>query len=555
MKKAFNLRVSPLKIFFVCKRYESCVFSPIKQYGILLEKGILKPDKNQFFVINKLQMLYNEFKSSNFKKVSRSSGDKTVKSFQKGLYLYGEVGTGKTLLLDLFYNSIPISEKKRVHFNMFMLNLYSEINQWNLCYGTDESHFVTPSQHIANKLLSDCWLICFDEVQLADYASSTLLSGVLQHMIDNGAVIVATSNRAPNDLGEASFSNQSNKDKNEPFDIKSTFRNLFEQHCVIHHIDSVCDYRDKMIPGEQRFLYPKSELTDLAFDKMFTELIPKGEKVYSFVLHVYGRKIYVPLCAGNVARFTFNELCCHPLGSADYFKICSSFQSVFIDDIPKMTLFHKNEARRFLSFIDAAYECNVKVYCNSQASVDDIFQMLPKFSDDTQELSNVNYVNGSQMTLDMLDEMAYDLNLTDMILHEFDFLTGQDEIFSFRRAISRLKEMQSALYQKSAHRQMNFLPYSGSPSECNSAYEKRIQREVQRQKKLQEIEESKNLEIVTEHNFKEIDWADEASYKTLSCEVTKKNYMERLEKAPKFNDWHFWGFGWWERLVNKKKNK
>ena len=81
-------------------------------------------------------------------------GEETAKLFQKGLYLHGEVGTGKTLLLDLFYNSVPISEKKRVHFNMFMLYLYSEVNQWNLCFGTDKAHFVTPSQHIANKILA-----------------------------------------------------------------------------------------------------------------------------------------------------------------------------------------------------------------------------------------------------------------------------------------------------------------------------------------------------------------------------------------------------------------
>lgn len=115
----------------------------------------------------------------------------------QGLYLYGGVGSGKTMLMDIFYDSIQVPNKKRVHFYSFMLRLYSAINRWNLCCPSDELTFdTTPVESIASELAGEAWLLCFDEMQLADFASTRLLEGVFRKMLENGTVIVTTSNRS-----------------------------------------------------------------------------------------------------------------------------------------------------------------------------------------------------------------------------------------------------------------------------------------------------------------------------------------------------------------------
>ena len=406
----------------------------------------------------------------------------------------------------------------------------------------------------------DTWLICFDEIQVSDFASFTLLEGVLGYMISRGAVVVGTSNRSPDQLSNSSITGE-----NDEVEVKkpSSFRDLFTDSCEIHHVQSERDHRVEMKPGESRYIYPLMPENKLLFDLMFTKLVEPGSRISSKFLKIYNRKILIPVSVGSTARFNFKELCMVPFGPADYLKICNEYSHIFIDEVPKLSIHRKNEARRFLTFIDAAYETRAKIYCTAESAPENIFLMLPR-SDEKYE--------PEQMHLEMIGEIAYDLKLAGLDFKSLNLISGEDEIFSFKRAISRLKEMQSEFYQKTDYRKQHFVPYTGSETEKQNAEAARRTREKRRLEQ-QAIEQeamgdnNDNIEENTERSwnlredFPETDWGDEASYTSLSKETVvmmeknRRGFNNRQLQAPKFGEKHFWGFGWWEHVKNKLKSK
>lgn len=399
-------------------------------------------------------------------------------------------------------------------------------------------------------------MLCFDEIQVSDYASFTLLEGVLGYMISRGAVIVGTSNRSPDELSNSSISGE-----NDEVEVKNatSFRSLFVDNCHVHRLSSERDHRVEMKRGESRFLHPVNDQNKREFDLMFANLLqPEAIRISSNFLEIYNRKILIPVSVGSLARFNFKELCARPYGPADYIKICNEYSHIFIDEIPRMTLNQKNEARRFLTFIDAAYECRAKVYCTAESAPEDLFLMLPR-DDEKYE--------AEQMHLEMIGEIAYDLKLAGLDFKSLNLITGEDEIFSFKRAISRLMEMQSEFYQHVEYRKQTFVPYTGTAIERRDAEEKRRARDKKRLQKLAAEQEAANEKRAEENwsvhppekVFKETDWGDEASYTSLSQEAVayqkRRHLSKRQNDAPKFGEQHFWGFGWWEHVKNKLKPK
>lgn len=291
----------------------------------------------------------------------------------KGLYLYGGVGSGKTMLLDLFYESISTEHKKRVHFYSFMLYLYSEMNRWNLCCpeGSFDYDEVLPLDVIASNIVDKTWLLCFDEMQVADYGSVRLLEGIFSKMIEKGVVIVATSNRSPLDLGSSSFG----REKEARESLTSLMGTLLD-NCEVVSLNSQNDYRTLQSPGAPSYFYPQNSDSEKQFDTAFCDEVKQGTKLKREMLQVYGRNVVIPVTSEKgVARFTFSELCRCPLGPADYISICNYYKTIFVEDIPQMNINMRNEARRFLSFIDAAYESRVKVFCLAASSPDELFQV------------------------------------------------------------------------------------------------------------------------------------------------------------------------------------
>lgn len=408
-------------------------------------------------------------------------------------------------------------------------------------------------------ITKDTWLICFDEIQVADYASCSLIDGLLSHMFAKGAVIVGTSNRSPQDLGDVSITDQFDGDLDYVQETIQSFKSRFIDNCRTHHLETERDHRAELAPGELRYLYPFTIENERTLDEMYAKLIPKNTKITSSTVSLYGRKVLIPLSAGHIARFSFHELCSQPLGPADYIKICNTYSVVFLENVPKLNMHTRSEARRFITFIDAVYESRVNLYCTAQSNYEELFLMLPRDNEDYEM---------EQMHLEMIGEIAYDLKLMGLDFRSLNIISGEDEIFSFKRAISRLKEIQSAFYQSTKHRPQEFLPYIGTREEIDSADDRRRLREKQRQEKFDEMDKEKEIEAGTAteqpeikphgRDFTDTDWGDEASYLTMSKEASslsqKRNKIDdRTKDLPQFGDRHFWGFGWWEKVKKKWK--
>lgn len=537
-----------------CSKVASSHEGPLRLYNSYLERQVLKPDDCQLQVVYQLQGLYERLKDYDPRLQQTNSQPQEA---PQGLYLHGGVGSGKTMLMDIFYDSIPVLNKKRVHFYSFMLQLYSLMNRWNLCCPNYEVTFdVTPVEAVASELAGEAWLLCFDEMQLADFGSTRLLEGVFRTMLEKGTVIVTTSNRSPFELGTSSFGREE-----EALDSVTSLVGLLTRHCELVAMDSERDHRIFQKPGKETYFTPITAETEKALDEAFCKAVGSGLRLSSVSLPVYGRKVLVPVASENrVARFSFNELCRSPLGPADYITICNHFHTIFVEDIPQMNIYQKNEARRFLSFVDAAYESKVKLFCTAASSPDNLFQLIP--SDDS--------LNEDKMHIEMIGELAYDLELTQLDLRSLGILTGDEEIFSFKRCISRLKEMQSELYQMQKHRRQAFSPYLGSFEERIQSENRRREREHNRRLKMLEATGHESSDAPSELPLTPLtagssDWGDEASYISWSNDVMRKElrdmerkrsgeYLKRHD-APKFGEEHFWGFGWWEKLLGRRNKK
>lgn len=362
--------------------------------------------------------------------------------------------------------------------------------------------------------------------------------------------------RSPSELGTSSFGRET-----EALDSVTSLVGLLTKHCELAAMESEKDYRKYQKPGTPSYFSPLTPQTEKEFDESFCQAVGPGLRLSSVSLPVYGRRVIVPVASENgVARFSFNELCRSPLGPADYITICNAFHTVFLEDIPQMNIYQKNEARRFLSFVDAAYESKVKVFCTAASSPDELFQLIP--SNDLLE---------DKMHVEMIGELAYDLQLTQLDLNSLGILTGDEEIFSFKRCISRLKEMQSEMYQTEKHRCQAFSPYLGTFEDRLQSENRRREREHKRRLKI--LDEALDLEDseaprelpLTPLTGGSSDWADEASYMSWSNDIMRKE-MQDLERnrrgdllkkheAPKFSEEHFWGFGWWEKVMGRRRSK
>ena len=278
----------------------------------------------------------------------------------RGLYIYGSVGRGKTMLMDLFFDLAPIARKRRVHFHAFMADAHARIHAWRQAKkrGEHTGPFKgdDPVIPVANALADEAALLCFDEFSVTDIADAMLLGRLFQGLFARGVVVVATSNVAPDDLYREGLNRA----------LFLPFIALIHAKMDVLRLDAARDFRLEKLGNVPVWHVPANAAARAELDRAFTALAG-GIPAKAMALPLLGREIHVPLAAGNVARFGFADLCEQPLGAGDYLAIARQFHSIIVDDIPVIAPDARNAAKRFINLVDTLYDAHVKLIASAAA--------------------------------------------------------------------------------------------------------------------------------------------------------------------------------------------
>ena len=342
---------------------------PLARYEALVEAGTIRPDPAQAAGARALQRVAGDLAGYEPPRF-RLFGDADP---PRGLYLWGGVGTGKSLLMDLFFEAAPVAanEKRRVHFHAFCQDAQGRIAAWRRMSEAerrDAPHRARreplddPIPHVAKALFERSRLLCFDEFQVTDVADAMILSRLFGALWDRGAVVVATSNRVPGELYRDGLNRQ----------LFVPFIDELEARCAVLEVDSGIDYRLERLSRAGVYHSPLGPEADAALDAAWADLTIGAEPApKSF--EVQGRVVTMPLAVGGAGRAGFADLCSAALGPADYLAVASRFETLVLDGVPVLTPEDRNEAKRFVTLIDALYEHRCKLVVSAAAEPDGLY--------------------------------------------------------------------------------------------------------------------------------------------------------------------------------------
>jgi cell division protein ZapE len=324
----------------------------LSRYRAAVARGELRPDAAQEAAARKLDEVARAVEESSEFFLFRRRPEPVT-----GLYLWGDVGRGKTLLMDLFFDEAPVERKRRAHFNAFMVETHARIHAERQKVGADD-----PIPPVARAIAAEARLLAFDEFQVGDVADAMILGRLFDQLFADGVVIVATSNTPPDRLYEGGLNRQ----------LFLPFIAEIKARMEVLELSGPTDYRLQRMAGLDMYLTPLGPAADAAMDAAWKRLTDtaKGKPA---TLTVLGRKLVVPQAARHVTRFSFAELCARPLAAADYLAIARDFHTILIDHIPCLTPEMRNEARRFIQLIDTLYDEGAKLICSAAAPPDALY--------------------------------------------------------------------------------------------------------------------------------------------------------------------------------------
>jgi cell division protein ZapE len=336
------------------------------RYAALVAAGKIEADPGQATLARHLTSLERRLDQHRLARKSSSLGWLFGKREQagaplRGLYVYGEVGRGKTMLMDLFFETSAVIRKRRVHFHEFMSDVHERVHVYRQEIKDGEGNEHDPIQRTAAAIAEESWLLCFDEFHVTDIADAMILGRLFTRLFELGVVMVATSNLAPGDL----YKDGLNRALFLPFIA------LLERHCEVVRLEARIDFRLEKLTGVPTWYVPDDAKADTALDNAWRRLA--GDAGVPHELVVKGHVVRVPKAAMGVARFSFNDLCGQPLAAADYLRIAHDFHTIIVDHIPVMGHSQRNEAKRFIILIDTLYDHAVKLLASAQAQPDEVY--------------------------------------------------------------------------------------------------------------------------------------------------------------------------------------
>ncbi|MBT6036213.1 MAG: cell division protein ZapE, partial [Kordiimonadaceae bacterium] len=349
---------------------------PLGRYHEMINCGELKEDAIQARIVDKFQNLHQQLEitdqTSNKSFLKKLFASEKQNIAPRGLYIYGGVGRGKSMLMDLFFDLAPIKQKRRVHFHAFMLEIHKEMHEWR--YMDEEERldkFETsdndPIPPLASQIYKNSKLLCFDEFQVTDVTDAMILGRLFGALFDLGVTLVLTSNRIPDDLYKDGL--------NRALFLPTI--ELIKRTLDVEALDGPTDYRLERMKGMEVYHYPIGEKATKSLSKSFWRLtdheVNDRSQVGPEEIEVQGRTLHVPVASRGVAVVSFKKLCGSALGSADYLALAWKYHTVFMVGIPKLGPDNRNEAKRFVTFIDALYENNVKFLCCAEVAPEELY--------------------------------------------------------------------------------------------------------------------------------------------------------------------------------------
>jgi cell division protein ZapE len=331
-----------------------------QRYDHLVERGEVSRDPAQARLVAALDRLIGDICDKRISAKKSSLGWLFAKRREqqavRGLYIHGGVGRGKTMLMDLFFELVPVRRKRRVHFNDFMADVHDRINRHRQALKRGDARGDDPIPPVARALAEEAWVLCFDEFSVTDIADAMILSRLFSALFAEEVVLVATSNAAPDDL----YRDGLNRALFEPF-----IRTL-KEHADVFALDNGTDYRLEQLNGMPVYLSPADASAERMMDKAW-DAMTRGAKPAADQIVVKGRHLTVPRSAGRTARFTFAELCEAPLGARDFLAIAGRYDTIFIDSIPVLAEAKRNEAKRLILLIDTLYDHGTRLVASAEA--------------------------------------------------------------------------------------------------------------------------------------------------------------------------------------------